>query len=378
MAQGSKPGEGGQLPGHKVSEEIARLRHTQPGVGLISPPPHHDIYSIEDLAQLIYDLKQVNARPGVGEAGGRGRCRHHRRRRASRPWPTSCTCRAPTAAPAPAPCRRSSTRACRGSSAWPTPSGPWSTTACAAGSGSGSTAASRPAARSSWPPCSAPTSTRFGTSAMIAEGCIMLRACHRDTCKPGVATQRPHLRANFTGHARGRGRLPAVRGRGRAPPPGRASAPARSTRSSAGSSCWPSGRTGDDRVDALRPRLRSSRPPEHVDEPRHFVERVPMLRPPLRARRPVAAPTPSGWSGTATRSSSTYPITNADRSVGAALAGAVGPRVRGPAAAGHRQGPLRRLGRPELRCLPQPRRRARASSARPTTTWARAWAADAS
>ena len=60
MAQGSKPGEGGQLPGHKVSDEIARLRHTQPGVTLISPPPHHDIYSIEDLAQLIYDLKQVN------------------------------------------------------------------------------------------------------------------------------------------------------------------------------------------------------------------------------------------------------------------------------------------------------------------------------
>ena len=63
MAQGSKPGEGGQLPGHKVSDEIARLRHTQPGVGLISPPPHHDIYSIEDLAQLIYDLKQVNPWP---------------------------------------------------------------------------------------------------------------------------------------------------------------------------------------------------------------------------------------------------------------------------------------------------------------------------
>src|SRR5207342_1380819 len=61
IAQGSKPGEGGQLPGHKVSAEIARLRHTQPGIGLISPPPHHDIYSIEDLAQLIYDLKQVNA-----------------------------------------------------------------------------------------------------------------------------------------------------------------------------------------------------------------------------------------------------------------------------------------------------------------------------
>ncbi|MBN1586251.1 MAG: glutamate synthase subunit alpha, partial [Candidatus Omnitrophica bacterium] len=60
MAQGAKPGEGGQLPGHKVSEEIAFLRHSVPGVALISPPPHHDIYSIEDLAQLIYDLKQVN------------------------------------------------------------------------------------------------------------------------------------------------------------------------------------------------------------------------------------------------------------------------------------------------------------------------------
>src|SRR4029453_6264144 len=59
-AQGSKPGEGGQLPGHKVSAEIARLRHTQPGVALISPPPHHDIYSIEDLAQLVFDLKQTN------------------------------------------------------------------------------------------------------------------------------------------------------------------------------------------------------------------------------------------------------------------------------------------------------------------------------
>ncbi len=76
MAQGAKPGEGGQLPGHKVDEWIARVRHSTPGVGLISPPPHHDIYSIEDLAQLIFDLKQVNpealvsvklvAEPGVG------------------------------------------------------------------------------------------------------------------------------------------------------------------------------------------------------------------------------------------------------------------------------------------------------------------------
>ena len=65
MAQGSKPGEGGQLPGHKVSELIARLRRATPGVQLISPPPHHDIYSIEDLAQLIYDLKQVNPRAKI-------------------------------------------------------------------------------------------------------------------------------------------------------------------------------------------------------------------------------------------------------------------------------------------------------------------------
>ena len=60
MAQGAKPGEGGQLPGHKVNDWIARVRHSTPGVGLISPPPHHDIYSIEDLAQLIHDLKNVN------------------------------------------------------------------------------------------------------------------------------------------------------------------------------------------------------------------------------------------------------------------------------------------------------------------------------
>jgi glutamate synthase domain-containing protein 2 len=62
MAQGAKPGEGGQLPGHKVDERIAKVRHSTPGVALISPPPHHDIYSIEDLAQLIYDLQSVNTR----------------------------------------------------------------------------------------------------------------------------------------------------------------------------------------------------------------------------------------------------------------------------------------------------------------------------
>ena len=60
MAQGAKPGEGGQLPGHKVDETIAKVRNSTPGVGLISPPPHHDIYSIEDLSQLIFDLKNAN------------------------------------------------------------------------------------------------------------------------------------------------------------------------------------------------------------------------------------------------------------------------------------------------------------------------------
>ena len=82
MAQGAKPGEGGQLPGHKVYPWVAKTRHSTPGVGLISPPPHHDIYSIEDLAQLIHDLKNANpSRAGAREAGRRGRRRHGRGRR---------------------------------------------------------------------------------------------------------------------------------------------------------------------------------------------------------------------------------------------------------------------------------------------------------
>ena len=89
VAQGAKPGEGGQLPGMKVTELIARLRHSTPGVTLISPPPHHDIYSIEDLAQLIYDLKQINPRAKVCvklvQPVGR---RHHRGRAWPRPRPT--------------------------------------------------------------------------------------------------------------------------------------------------------------------------------------------------------------------------------------------------------------------------------------------------
>ena len=78
MAQGAKPGEGGQLPGHKVDDWIAKVRHSTPGVGLISPPPHHDIYSIEDLAQLIFDLKNANrAGKNQCETGFKSRCRYH-------------------------------------------------------------------------------------------------------------------------------------------------------------------------------------------------------------------------------------------------------------------------------------------------------------
>ena len=89
MAQGAKPGEGGQLPGHKVDEVIARMRHSIPGVGLISPPPHHDIYSIEDLAQLIYDLKNVNPQGAHRREAGGGS-------RAWARWPRACPRRMPT------------------------------------------------------------------------------------------------------------------------------------------------------------------------------------------------------------------------------------------------------------------------------------------
>ena len=125
VAQGAKPGEGGQLPGFKVTEMIAQLRHATPGVMLISPPPHHDIYSIEDLAQLIYDLKQINPRRRVcvklvaalGHRHDRGRrrqgegrrhpdlrpCRRHRRL-ARRPRSSMPACRGRWASPRPTRC----------------------------------------------------------------------------------------------------------------------------------------------------------------------------------------------------------------------------------------------------------------------------------
>ncbi len=141
MAQGAKPGEGGQLPGAKVYPWIAKTRYSTPGVGLISPPPHHDIYSIEDIKQLIHDLKNANplARvhvklvAEVGRRHGRGRRREGAQRRRAH-------LRATTAAPARRRSRRSSTRARRGSSAWPRPSRRSCATGCATASSCRSTA----------------------------------------------------------------------------------------------------------------------------------------------------------------------------------------------------------------------------------------------
>ena len=124
MAQGAKPGEGGQLPGHKVDRYIAGVRLTTPGVGLISPPPHHDIYSIEDLEQLIYDLRCANPDADLGQARRRGRRRHGRRRRGEverRPRPRSRD----TTADGCSPSRRSCTPASRGRSVSPRPSRRW-------------------------------------------------------------------------------------------------------------------------------------------------------------------------------------------------------------------------------------------------------------
>ena len=119
IAQGSKPGEGGQLPAHKVTELIARLRHAQPGVMLISPPPHHDIYSIEDLAQLIYDLKRVNPpRCHWGQAGLRFWCGHYRGGRRQGLSRTTSSSPATAAEPAHRRSPASSTQAIPGSWAW--------------------------------------------------------------------------------------------------------------------------------------------------------------------------------------------------------------------------------------------------------------------
>ena len=199
IAQGSKPGEGGQLPGHKATEEIARLRHTQAGIALISPPPHHDIYSIEDLAQLIYDLKQVNplaavsvklvAEAGVGTVaagvvkgladivhlsgadGGTGASPLSSIKNAGMPWEIGLAETQQTL-------RRNGLRGrvrLRVDGGFK--SGRDVVIAALLGADEYS----------------------FGTAALLAEGCIMVRTCHLDTCPVGIATQRPELRAKFAG-----------------------------------------------------------------------------------------------------------------------------------------------------------------------------------
>jgi glutamate synthase domain-containing protein 2/glutamate synthase domain-containing protein 1/glutamate synthase domain-containing protein 3 len=319
MAQGSKPGEGGQLPGHKVSAEIARLRHTQPGVGLISPPPHHDIYSIEDLAQLIYDLKQVNAaqvsvklvaEDGVGtiaagcvkaladvvhisgQNGGTGASPLSSIKHAGMPWELGLA----DAQRALVDNGLRSRVRLRVDGGFLT--GRQVIVAALLGADEYS----------------------FGTAAMIAEGCIMLRACHRDTCKPGVATQRPHLRANFTGTPEGvaayflfiaeevRDYLAELGLRSVDEAIGRVDLLRQRT-------------TGHERADMmdLAPLLAS---PAAPDGPRHFVERVELQDP--RADlgdRLLADAFRAIWDGDDVDLS--YEIRNADRAIGASLSGAI-------------------------------------------------------
>jgi glutamate synthase (ferredoxin) len=197
IAQGSKPGEGGQLPGHKVSVEIARLRHTTPGVALISPPPHHDIYSIEDLAQLIFDLRQVNpeakisvklvAESGVGliasgvvkaladvvhvagSDGGTGASPLSSVKNAGLPWELGL---AETQSSLVANGLRERVRL-RVDGGIKT--GRDIVVAALLGADEYS----------------------FGTALLLAEGCLMVRSCHLDTCPVGIATQRPELRAKY-------------------------------------------------------------------------------------------------------------------------------------------------------------------------------------
>ena len=200
MAQGAKPGEGGQLPGHKVYPWIAKVRHSTPGVGLISPPPHHDIYSIEDLAQLIHDLKNANhARAHQRQAGGRGRRRHGRRRRGQGARRRGADQR---------PRRRHGRLAADQHQArgHPLGAGPGRDAP-----GAGAQRPAQPHRRRDRRPaqdrprrrrrrrCWAPRSSASRRRRWWRSGCIMMRVCHLNTCPVGVATQDPELRKKFTG-----------------------------------------------------------------------------------------------------------------------------------------------------------------------------------
>jgi glutamate synthase (ferredoxin) len=225
IAQGSKPGEGGQLPGHKVTAEIAMLRHSTPGVALISPPPHHDIYSIEDLAQLIWDLKAINPNAKIsvklvsemgvgtiaagvakgmadvihisGAAGGTGASplSSHQERGAS--WEIGLA-ETHQVLLANGLRTRVTVRT------------------------DGGLATGRDVVMAAM---LGADEVSFGTSAMIAEGCIMARVCHKNTCPVGVATQDPELRKKFTGTPEDGHALYDSRRRRRARDPGRPGLP---------------------------------------------------------------------------------------------------------------------------------------------------------
>jgi glutamate synthase (NADPH) large chain len=199
MAQGAKPGEGGQLPGHKVDKNIAKVRHSTPGVGLISPPPHHDIYSIEDLAQLIHDLKNVNpaarisvklvSEVGVGTVaagvakaradhvtisgfeGGTGASPLTSLTHAGSPWEIGLAETQQTLL----------LNGLRTRIAVQVDGGLRTGRDVAIGALLGA------------------DEFGFATAPLIAAGCIMMRKCHLNTCPVGVATQDPVLRARFTG-----------------------------------------------------------------------------------------------------------------------------------------------------------------------------------
>jgi glutamate synthase (NADPH/NADH) large chain len=199
MAQGAKPGEGGQLPGHKVDKIIAKVRHSTPGVGLISPPPHHDIYSIEDLAQLIFDLKNVNpaadvsvklvSEVGVGTVaagvakarsdhvtisgfeGGTGASPLTSIKHAGSPWEIGLAETHQTLV----------ANRLRGRVAVQVDGGIRTGRDVVIGAMLGA------------------DEFGFSTAPLIALGCIMMRKCHLNTCPVGVATQDPVLRAKFKG-----------------------------------------------------------------------------------------------------------------------------------------------------------------------------------
>jgi len=199
MAQGAKPGEGGQLPGHKVDESIAKVRHSTPGVGLISPPPHHDIYSIEDLAQLIFDLKNVNPEArisvklvseigvgtvaaGVSKAkadhvtisgfdGGTGASPLTSIKHAGSPWEIGLAETHQTLV----------LNRLRGRISVQVDGALRTGRDVVIGALLGA------------------DEFGFATAPLIAAGCIMMRKCHLNTCPVGVATQDPELRKRFVG-----------------------------------------------------------------------------------------------------------------------------------------------------------------------------------